>query len=74
MFQNKYVSSGITTFNMIAELGLSNITTESVNFEVTKFVPKGYFTAVRKWKGLMRLEWDNTVKLKRKQRTFNSAN
>ena len=41
---------------MIAELGLSNITTESVNFEVTKFIPKGYFTAVRKWKGLIRLE------------------
>ena len=40
---------------MITELGLSN-TTESVNFEVTKFILKGYFTAVRKWKGLMRLE------------------
>ena len=41
---------------MITELGLSNITTESVNFEVTKLILKGYFTAVRKWKGLMRLE------------------
>ena len=67
------VSSGITTFNMIVELSLSNITTESVNYEVTKFIFKGYFTVVRKWKGLMRLERDNTMKLKQKQRKFNSA-
>ena len=55
------------------ELGSSNITTESVNYEVAKFILKGYFTVVRKWKGLMRLERDNTMKLKRKQRKFNSA-
>ena len=28
---------------------------------------KGMFTVVRKWKGLLRLDWDNTTKLKRKQ-------
>ena len=55
-------SSGITTFNMIVELGSSNITTESVNYEVTKFILKIYFTVVRKWKGLMRLDRDNTMK------------
>ena len=42
------VSSGITIFNMMVELGSSNITTESVNYEVTKFILKGYFTVVRK--------------------------
>ena len=67
-------SSGITTFNMIVELGSSNITTESVNYEVTKFILKVYFTVVRKWKELMRLERDKTMKLKRKQRKLNSAN
>ena len=66
-------SSGITTFNMIVELGSSNITTESVNYEVTKSILKVYFTVVRKWKELMRLERDKTMKLKRKQRKFNSA-
>ena len=66
-------SSGITTFNMIVELGSSNITTESVNYEVTKFILKIYFIVVRKWKGLMKLDRDNTMKLKRKQRKFNSA-
>ena len=64
-------SSGITTFNIIVELGSSNITTESVNYEVTKFILKVYFTVVRKWKELMRLERDKTMKLKRKQRKFN---
>ena len=67
-------SSGITTFNMIVELGSSNITTESVNYDVTKFILKVYFTVVRKWKELMRLERDKTMKLKRKQRKLNSAN
>ena len=57
----------------MAELGSSNITVESVNYEVTKFILKVYFTVVRKWKGLMRLERDNTIKLKRKQRKFNSV-
>ena len=66
-------SSAITAFNMMAELGSSNITVESVNYEVTKFILKVYFTVVRKWKGLMRLERDNTIKLKRKQRKFNSV-
>ena len=66
-------SSGITTFNMIVELGSLNITTESVNYEVKKFFLKGYFTVAQKWKGLMRLERDNTMKLKRKQRKFNSS-
>ena len=50
------------------------LTTEPVNYEVTKFILKCYFAIVRKWKGLMRLERDNTMKLKRKQRKFNSAN
>ena len=67
------ISSSITTFNMIVELSSSNITTEPVNYEVTKFIFKGYFTVVRKWKGLLRLERDNTMKLKQKQRKFNSA-
>ena len=49
-------SSDITTFNMIAELSSSNITKEPVNYEVTKFILKGYFTVSRKWKGLMRIE------------------
>ena len=65
---------GVGRVNMIDELGSSNITTEPVNYEVTKFILKVYFTVVRKWKGLMRLERDNTMKLKRKQRKFNSAN
>ena len=56
--------SGITTFNMIVELGLSKITTESVNYEVTKFILEVYFTVVRKWKRLMRLERNNAMKLK----------
>ena len=67
------ISSVITTFNMIVELSSSNITTEPVNYEVTKFILKGFFTVLRKWKGLMRLERDNTMKLKRKQRKFSSA-
>ena len=33
-------SSGILPFNMIVELGLSNITTESANNEVTKFIQR----------------------------------
>ena len=49
---------------MIVELGSSNITIESVNYEVTKFILNVYFTVVRKWKGLIRLERDNTMKLK----------
>ena len=57
-------SSGIKTFNVIVELGSSNITIESVNYEVTKFILNVYFTVVRKWKGLIRLERDNTMKLK----------
>ena len=61
-------SSGITTFNIIVELGSSNITAESVNYEVTKLILKVYFTIVRKWKGLIRLERHKTTKLKRKQR------
>ena len=32
------VSSGITPFNMIVELGSSNIITESANNKVTKFI------------------------------------
>ena len=46
-------SSGITSFNIIVELGSTNITTESVNYEATKFFIIGSFTVVRKWKGLM---------------------
>ena len=57
-------SSGIKTFNVIVELGSSNITIESVNYEVTKFILNIYFTVVRKWKGLIRLERDNKMKLK----------
>ena len=57
-------SSGIKTFNVIVELGSSNITIESVNYEVTKFILNVYFTVVRKWKGLIRLERDNKMKLK----------
>ena len=64
---------GAGRVNIIDELGSSNITTESVNYEVTKFILKVYFTVVSKWKGLMRLEQDNTTKLKRKQRKLNSA-
>ena len=64
---------GAGRVNMIDELGSSNITTESVNYQVTKFILKVYFTVVSKWKGLMRLEQDNTTKLKRKQRKLNSA-
>ena len=37
-------SSSITTFNMIVESGSSNITTESVNYKVKKFILKDYFT------------------------------
>ena len=59
-------SLGITSFNMIVELGSLNIITYSVNNEVTKFI-KIMFTVVRKWKGLLRLERDNTMKLKRKE-------
>ena len=33
-------SSGITNFNMIVEFGSSNIVTESVNYELTKFILK----------------------------------
>ena len=51
---------------MIVELGSLNIITYSVNNEVTKFI-KIMFTVVRKWKGLLRLERDNTMKLKRKE-------
>ena len=46
-------SSSITTFIFLVELGSTNITTESVNYEATKFLLIGYFTVVRKWKGLM---------------------
>ena len=66
-------SSGITSFNMIVELGSSNIVTESVNYEVTKIFSQVYFTVIKKWKGLMRQEQDNKMKLKRKQRKFNLA-
>ena len=49
-------ASGITTFNIVIELGSTNITTGSVNYEATKFFLIGYFTVLRKWKGLMRPE------------------
>ena len=37
---SKQASSSITPFNMIVELGSSNIIIESVNNEVTKFIQK----------------------------------
>ena len=45
---------------MIVKLDLSNIITEAVNNKVTN-LSKSMFTVLRKWKGLLRLEWDNTM-------------
>ena len=53
-------SSGITSFNMIVELGWSSIITELVNNEVAKFIQR-YVYHGKKWKVLLRLEWDNTI-------------
>ena len=54
------VSSGIMPFNMIIELGSSNIVTDSVNNEVIKFMFTWYVYVVRlrvrRRKGLLRLE------------------
>ena len=61
MFQNEYfLTSIIRYFNMIVKLDLSNIITEAVNNKV-KFFSKCMFTVLRKWKGLSRLEWENTM-------------
>ena len=48
-------SLGIPPFNMIVELGSSNIITESAKNEVTKFIQR-YVTVVKTWKGLLRQE------------------
>ena len=45
---------------MIVKLDLWNIITEAVNNEVTT-LSESMFTVLRKWKGLLRLEWDNTM-------------
>ena len=54
-------STGIRSFKMTVELGSSNIKTESVKNEVTKFIQR---RVVMKWKGLLRLVRDNTMKFK----------
>ena len=66
-------SSGIINFNMIFELSSTNITTESVNYEVIKFIFRVSFAVVRKSKGLMRPKRDKTMKLNRTEKKFNSA-
>ena len=66
-------SSDIINFNMIFQLNSTNITTESVNYEVTKFIFRVSFAVVRKSKGLMRLKRDKTMKLNQKEKKFNSA-
>ena len=61
MFQTSIVlTSIIRYFNMIVKLDLSNIITEAVNNNVTT-LSKSMFTVLRKWKGLLTLEWDNTM-------------
>ena len=45
---------------MILQLDLWNIITEAVNNKVRN-LSKSMFTVLRKWKRLLRLEWDNTV-------------
>ena len=61
MFQTSIVlTSIIRYFNMIVKLDLSNIITEAVNNNVTT-LSESIFTVLRKWKGLLTLEWDNTM-------------
>ena len=45
---------------MKVKLDLWNIITEAVNNKVTT-LSESMFTVLRKWKGLSRLEWDNTI-------------
>ena len=45
---------------MKVKLDLWNIITEAVNNKVTT-LSESMFTVLRKWKGLLRLEWDNTI-------------
>ena len=50
----------ILLLDLLILLDLLNIITEAVNNEVTN-LSKSMFTVLRKWKGLLRLEWDNTM-------------
>ena len=45
---------------MVVKLDLSNIIRATVNNKVTT-LSESMFTVLRKWKGLLRLEWDNTM-------------
>ena len=63
-----FVSSGITPFNMIVELRSSNITKQSVNYEVTKFIQR-YFHRRKEVEGIVetRRRQHNEVKTKIKE-------
>ena len=61
----KRASSGVTPFNMIVELGSSNIITKSANNEVTKFIQR-YVYRGKKVEGIVRIRLRQYYEIKTK--------